>query len=40
MVNQIYAIGAASISRQENPRRLEMTINAMLSPVQRVSYFD
>ncbi len=40
MVNQIYLIGAASISRQENPRRLEMTINAILSPVQRVSYFD
>ena len=40
MVNQIYSIGAASISRQENPRRLEMTINAILSPVQRVNYFD
>jgi chemotaxis protein MotA len=40
MVNQIYAIGAASMSRQENPRRLEMTINAILSPAQRVSYFD
>ncbi len=40
MVNQIYAIGATSISRQENPRRLEMTINAILAPVQRVSYFD
>lgn len=40
MVNQIYAIGAASISGQENPRRLEMTLNAILSPVQRVSYFD
>ncbi len=40
MVNQIYSIGAASISRQENPRRLEMTINAILSPEQRVSYFD
>ena len=40
MVNQIYVIGAASISRQENPRRLEMTINAILSPAQRVSYFD
>ncbi len=40
MVNQIYAIGAASISRQENPRRLEMTINAILSPVERVSFFD
>ena len=40
MINQIYSIGAASISRQENPRRLEMTINAILSPVQRVNYFD
>ena len=40
MVNQIYSIGAASISRQENPRRLEMTINAILSPAQRVNYFD
>jgi chemotaxis protein MotA len=40
MINQIYSIGAVSISRQENPRRLEMTINAILSPVQRVSYFD
>ncbi len=40
MVNQIYSIGAASISRQENPRRLEMTVNAILSPVQRVNYFD
>ncbi len=40
MVNQIYLIGAASISRQENPRRLEMMINAILSPVERVSYFD
>jgi chemotaxis protein MotA len=40
MVDHIYAIGAASISRQENPRRLEMTINAILSPMQRVSYFD
>ena len=40
MVNQIYSMGAVSISRQENPRRLEMTINAVLSPAQRVSYFD
>ena len=40
MVSQIYTLGAASISRQENPRRLELTFNAILSPVQRVSYFD
>jgi chemotaxis protein MotA len=40
MVNHIYSVGMASISRQENPRRLEVTINAILSPTQRVSYFD
>ena len=40
MVNQIYALGAASISRQENPRRLELLLNTILPPTQRVSYFD
>ena len=40
MVNQIYALGAASISRQENPRRLEMLLNTILPPSQRVSFFD
>ncbi len=40
MVNQIYAIGATSISRQENPRRLEMMLNTILPPVKRVNYFD
>ncbi|MFQ5773260.1 MAG: motility protein A [Kiloniellaceae bacterium] len=40
MVNQIYTMGAVSISRQENPRRLEVMINTILSPLQRVSYFD
>ena len=27
LVHRIYALGAASISRQENPRRLEMLLN-------------
>ncbi len=35
----IYALGVSSISRQENPRRLEMTINATLPPSERVNYF-
>jgi chemotaxis protein MotA len=39
-VNRIYMMGAASIGRQENPRRLEMMINTILSPAERVSYFD
>ncbi len=40
MVNQIYLLGALSISRQENPRRLELLINTVLPPAQRVRYFD
>ncbi|HEX9792295.1 MAG TPA: MotA/TolQ/ExbB proton channel family protein [Kiloniellales bacterium] len=40
MVNHVYAVGATSVSRQENPRRLEMMINTALAPVQRVNYFD
>jgi chemotaxis protein MotA len=40
LVNQIYALGAASISRQENPRRLETLLNTILPPAQRVGYFD
>ncbi len=40
MVNRIYAIGAISISRQDNPRRLEMMLNAILPPAERVRFFD
>lgn len=40
MVLNVYAIGASSISRQENPRRLEMLINSILPPSKRVRYFD
>ncbi len=39
-VCQIYTIGAASISRQENPRRLEMMLNTLLPPAERMAYFD
>jgi chemotaxis protein MotA len=39
-VSQIYTIGAASISRQENPRRLEMMLNTILPPSNRVDFFD
>ncbi len=39
-VMQLYALGAASISRQENPRRLEMVFNTLLPPAERVTYFD
>ena len=40
LVNQIYQMAALSIGRQENPRRLEVMINTVLSPHHRVSYFD
>tara|TARA_R110002072_G_scaffold727_14_gene5345 strand:+ start:599 stop:1444 length:846 start_codon:yes stop_codon:yes gene_type:complete len=39
-VKQIYAIGAASIGRQENPRRLEILLNSILPPEHRVQYFS
>ncbi|HEY9548141.1 MAG TPA: MotA/TolQ/ExbB proton channel family protein [Kiloniellaceae bacterium] len=39
-VCRIYTIGAASISRQENPRRLEMMLNTILPPDKRVAFFD
>lgn len=40
LVSSVYLMGAASIGRQENPRRLEMLLNSLLSPAQRVRYFD
>lgn len=40
LLNTVYQLGAVSISRRENPRRLEMLLNAALPPPQRVKYFD
>ncbi len=40
LLNTVYQMGAVSISRQENPRRLEMLLNTALPPPQRVKYFD
>lgn len=40
LINNVYAMGVASIGRQENPRRLEMLLNSVLPPVKRVQYFD
>jgi chemotaxis protein MotA len=37
---RIYLMTALSIARRENPRRLEMLINALLPPAKRVAYFD
>jgi chemotaxis protein MotA len=40
IVNSIYVMGASSIGRQENPRRLEMLLNSVLPPAKRIQYFD
>jgi chemotaxis protein MotA len=40
LVNQIYLLSALSIGRQENPRRLEILLNSVLPPAQRIQYFD
>jgi chemotaxis protein MotA len=39
-VNRIYAAGAASICREENPRRLETLLNTILPPGRRMNLFD
>ena len=40
ILHNVYLVGAASISRQENPRRLEMLVNTLLPPSKRVQYFN
>ncbi|SDD94338.1 MULTISPECIES: motility protein A [Kordiimonas] len=39
LVNNLYAMGATSIRRKENPRRLEMLLNTVLPPAQRITFF-
>lgn len=40
LINHLYVMAAASIGRQENPRRLEMLLNTVLPPGHRVEYFN
>lgn len=40
LINQLYIMATTSIGRQENPRRLEMMLNSILPPAQRIQYFD
>lgn len=39
-LNLLYLTGVLSIGREENPRRLEMQLNAMLPQTNRISYYD
>lgn len=40
LVAQVSKTAAESICRKENPRRLEMLLNAMLPPAKRIQYFN
>ncbi len=40
LLMNVYTLGAGSIGRQENPRRLETLINTLLPPAKRVQFFD
>ena len=40
LVDAVHLAGVLSIGRQENPRRLEALVNALLPPASRVRYFD
>ena len=39
LINHMHVMATASIARQENPRRLEMLLNTILPPSERVDYF-
>ncbi|MCK5575084.1 MAG: MotA/TolQ/ExbB proton channel family protein [Sphingomonadales bacterium] len=39
MLNSVFAVGAVSIGRLENPRHLEVMINSILPPDKKVKYF-
>jgi chemotaxis protein MotA len=40
LLNTIYLTGVTSIGRKENPRRLEMLVNTLLPPAQRIDFFE
>lgn len=40
MIRTLISTAAVSIARQENPRRLEMLLNAELPPLDQINYFD
>ncbi len=40
LTHRIYMVGVLSIARKENPRRLEMLLNAALPPSAQVTWYD
>jgi chemotaxis protein MotA len=40
LISNIYILAAESVCRKENPRRLEMLLNTMLPPANRIQHFS
>lgn len=40
LIANVYMLSAESICRKDNPRRLELLLNAMLPPAHRIDYFS
>lgn len=40
LINEMHVMAAGSIARQENPRRLEMLLNTVLPPDNKIVYFQ
>jgi chemotaxis protein MotA len=40
LIANVYMLAAESICRKDNPRRLELLLNAMLPPAHRIDYFS
>lgn len=40
LLDEIYVLGVSSVGRKDNPRRLEMQLNSILPPAQRVHFYD
>lgn len=40
LIDRIYVAGAVSISRKENPRRLEMLLNSLLPTASPIQFYD
>jgi len=40
LLNEMHVMAAGSIARQENPRRLEMLLNTVLPPENKIVYFQ
>jgi chemotaxis protein MotA len=40
LLNEVYVTAAASIGRQENPRRFEMLLNTLIPPARRIAHFE